>query len=122
MHPRELSRINDDADSRLVAAAEKLAAKGYLTPELAAGLRVYDRDPETRAAYKRRAVADAFEAVADKVDPATGEDLEALSVPDLKDLAAQRGVELEARLKKADIIAALEAGNPAPPPEPEQQP
>jgi hypothetical protein len=125
MHPRELARGNAEADQRITAAAAALAEQDGLSPDLVAALSAYERDPATREMRRRLAVADLLEALVgagEKQKAATAGDLQALSVPDLKDLAQQRGVELEARLKKADIIAALEAEKPAPSPEPEQQP
>ena len=40
----------------------------------------------------------------------TGDDLSALTVAQLKEMAEQRGVELTAKARKADIIEALESG------------
>ena len=108
MHPRILAQRTGTAQDRMRAAAATLAEQHGLPAELAANLAAYDRDPETRGVMRQEAVADLLEALVDRADPATGEDLEAMSVADLKDLADKRGVELKAGMKKAEIIAALE--------------
>lgn len=114
MHPRVLAQRQGAAQDRMRAAAATLAEKHGLPTELAAALSVYDRDPETRGVMRQEAVADLLEALV-KHEPAPqpagggSDSLEDLTVADLKEIAEERGVELRAGMKKAEIIQALEA-------------
>ena len=65
--------------------------------------------PEETAGQEQAAEGEA--AGADQAEPAAGdEELEALTVPRLRELAAERGLSVSTKSRKADIIEALRSG------------
>lgn len=63
MHILQLSKRNDDAQKRILAAAEKLASSSGLDKSFVDGLTSQEKDPAVRAMVEREGVASLLEAL-----------------------------------------------------------
>jgi large subunit ribosomal protein L13 len=110
-HPHE-AQINADEGvkigkganiARARAKAKAKTGKAPSAAEAPAAAPAAEAEPETTGAAEAPAAAEA------PVAAEAGDDLSALTVAQLKELAGERGVELAAKARKADIIEALES-------------
>lgn len=84
MHPRELHRIADGAQERIITAARTLAERHQIEPALIEALSLFQRDRETQAAYRLRATAELLEALAERTAPAGDGEAEPPQEPEPK--------------------------------------
>jgi hypothetical protein len=98
MHPSALGKRNLEAQNRILAAAETLAAAFEIDPALVSGMRVQEKDPAVRAMKEREAVADLLEALVEGTDEIAGL-VEGAAVqitgPDGETVTVEVGVETE---------------------------
>jgi hypothetical protein len=116
-HPRVIAQRNQKAQDRTVAAVEILAQRFNLAPEIAAGLRSQNRDPETTQVLRREAVADLTEALVaatapteeDAPQPEQTDEFTGLKRGDLLKLAKDAEIPKSSQLSNEKLLEALRA-------------
>lgn len=106
MHQRIYAERSARAQARIVAAAAELGNRFGLADAAGRIATIQSNQPHLKVLFEREAVADLLEALG-----TAGEDAPSLSdltVPDLKAMAAERGIDGASNMKKADLISALE--------------
>lgn len=97
------------ARQRIEQYAAELTEQHGLDPALAERFDVSRiRDKTVAAMFHREATADFLAALA---DAGNAEDLDSLTVAELKDRAAEAGIEGYGDMRKAELVAALEAAS-----------